>query len=160
MDFASASSMRSMLASAPSSARCMEAPAAWKSAVPSPNQPVSGFSTMACTPRASAATAIGLVRGRAGADVQDLHLVQQGIEGGERAQAARLGEALGVGRGRRVDADEVDVGAVDALDALVVQVGGEAGPDDPAAHLRLARCRHSSPYFSSTDGSQSVSAGM
>ena len=76
-----------------------------------------------------------LVRSRAGADVDNLHLVQQRLQGRERRQPARLREALRVLRRRREYADKIDVGAVDAFDALVVQIGGEAGSYNSTTNL-------------------------
>jgi hypothetical protein len=79
-----------------------------------------------------------LVRSRAGADVDNLHLVEQRLQGWERPQPARLREAFRVLSRRREYADKIDVGAMDAFDALVVQIGGETGPYDSATNLLLA----------------------
>jgi hypothetical protein len=58
--------------------------------------------------------------------VHDVNLIQQRLERGKRAQAARLGEAPGVGGRRRENADKINVGAIDAVDTFKVQIGRKA----------------------------------
>jgi hypothetical protein len=80
----------------------------------------------------------GLMGRGTGADVHHLDGVEQRLERLEGREATRLGEAPGVLRGRRKDSRKLDLGPVGPPNALVMQLGGEARPDDPAPHPWLA----------------------
>ena len=87
------------------------APAAWKLALPSPNQPVSGFSTTACTPGR------GRPRRSAHACGARTDVTTSTAPAGPRARQSAPSRAARQSAGRwppsREHADEVDISAVD-----------------------------------------------